>query len=113
MRSAGTKFVFRCSDAAKDMLLREGLDYRYGARHLKRSIERLLVFPLSNLMATGQVESGDAVYVDLDEGGGEPVFSKRPGGSLIGGAQGGEEGVEEFAALGGAAAGQQGLGIAA
>ncbi len=113
MRTAGAKFVFHCSEAAKDMLLREGVDYRYGARHLKRAIERLLVFPLSNLMATGQLESGDEVYVDLDEGGGEPVFSKRPGGALSGGAQGAEEGAEEFATLGGAAARQQGLGIAA
>jgi len=36
MRSASTKFVFHCSDVAKERLLREGVDYRYGARHLKR-----------------------------------------------------------------------------
>ena len=112
MRSAGTKFVFRCSDAAKDMLLREGLDYRYGARHLKRSVERLLVFPLSNLMATGQVEVGDSVFMDLDEGG-EPVFSKRPDDALIGGAQAAAEGAEEFAALYSSPAHHQGLGMTA
>src|SRR6185369_4982798 len=39
--SANTKFVFQCSGAVKEMLLREGIDYRYGARHLKRSIDRL------------------------------------------------------------------------
>jgi ATP-dependent Clp protease ATP-binding subunit ClpB len=81
-RSAGTKFIFYCSDAAKEMLLREGIDYRYGARHLKRAIERFLVFPLSNLVATEQVKSGDAVYVDLDESSSEPVFSKRSGDAL-------------------------------
>ncbi len=112
MRSAGADFVFHCSEAVKEMLLREGVDYRYGARHLKRAIERLLIFPLSNLIATGQVEFGDAVYVDLDEGG-EPVFSKRPGGSLVGGAQGAEGGAEKFATPGSRAARQQGLGIAA
>ena len=112
MCSAGGKFVFHCSEAAKDMLLREGVDYRYGARHLKRAIERLLVFPLSNLMATGQVELGDAVYVDMDEDG-EPVFSKRPCGALIGGAQGAEEGAEEFATFYGAPTRRQGLGISA
>ena len=58
------------------MLLREGIDYRYGARHLKRSIERLLVLPISNLVATGQVEFGDSVYVDLDDGGCDVAFSK-------------------------------------
>ena len=69
--SAETKFVFECSDNAKDMLMREGLDVRYGARHLKRSVERFLVSPLSNLVASEQVGIGDFIYVDLD-----PVTSK-------------------------------------
>jgi ATP-dependent Clp protease ATP-binding subunit ClpB len=77
LRSANTKFVFQCSAAVKEMLLREGIDYRYGARHLKRSIERLLVLPISNLVATGQVEVGDSVYVDLDDSGCDVAFSKR------------------------------------
>ena len=77
INSAGTKFVFSCSDAVKEMLLHEGLDRRYGARHLKRSINRLLVLPLSNLLATGQLSFGDSVYVDLNESG-EVEFSKRP-----------------------------------
>jgi len=79
MSSANTKFVFHCSDAVKEMLLHEGVDYRYGARHLKRSIERLLVLPISNLLATGQVDLGDLIYVDLDESGEDVAFSKRPG----------------------------------
>src|SRR6266536_1693232 len=77
MSSANTKFVFHCSDAVKEMLLREGIDYKYGARHLKRSIERLLLLPLSNLVATGQVTSGDGVYVDLNDSGSDVEFSKR------------------------------------
>ena len=40
------------------MLLKEGLDFKYGARHLKRSVERFLVYPLSNLVATGQIGLG-------------------------------------------------------
>ena len=39
---------------------------KYGARYLKRAIERLLVQPLSNLMATGQIRGGDYIRVDLD-----------------------------------------------
>jgi ATP-dependent Clp protease ATP-binding subunit ClpB len=74
---AGTKFVFRCSDAAKDMLLREGLDVKYGARHLKRSVERFLVSPLSNLVASGQVGTGDLIYVDLSPETASFTFSKR------------------------------------
>jgi ATP-dependent Clp protease ATP-binding subunit ClpA len=83
MRSAGTKFIFQCSDASKDMLLKEGIDFKYGARHLKRSIERFLVYPLSNLVATEQVGLGDLVNVDLDEVTGKLIFSKRSGGALV------------------------------
>src|SRR5258706_8192007 len=77
MSSANTKFVFQCSDAVKEKLLGEGIDYKYGARHLKRSIDRLLLLPLSNLVATEQVTSGDAVYVDLNDSGSDVEFSKR------------------------------------
>ena len=65
--SAGTKFVFECTDEAKEFLLSEGIDLKYGARHLKRSIERFLVYPLSNLVATQQVETGDLVLVGFDK----------------------------------------------
>jgi ATP-dependent Clp protease ATP-binding subunit ClpA len=83
MMSAGTKFVFQCTDAAKDMLLQEGIDYKYGARHLKRAIERFLVYPLSNLVATGQIGLGDLVQVDLGTVAGKLTFSKKSGGALI------------------------------
>jgi len=83
MASAGTKFVFQCSTTAKELLLREGLDFKYGARHLKRAVERFLVYPLSNLVATGQVGLGDLVHVDLDELTHKLIFSKRSGGALV------------------------------
>lgn len=83
MMSAGTKFVFQCSDTAKDMLLQEGIDYKYGARHLKRAIERFLVYPLSNLVATGQIGLGDLVNVGLNPSDKKLIFSKKSGGALI------------------------------
>jgi hypothetical protein len=83
MLSFGPKFVFQCSDNAKNTLLREGLDFKYGARHLKRSVERFLVYPLSNLVATGQVGLGDLVHIDLDEYTHKLIFSKSSGGALI------------------------------
>ena len=83
MQSAGTKFVFQCSETAKDMLMKEGLDYKYGARHLKRAVERFLVYPLSNLVATGQIGLGDLVHVDVDGIKNRLVFSKSSGGALI------------------------------
>jgi ATP-dependent Clp protease ATP-binding subunit ClpB len=83
MTSARTKFLFDCSDGAKDLLLNEGIDFRYGARHLKRAIERLLVYPLSNLVATEQVGFGDLLSIDIDQKTKKLVFSKRSDRSLI------------------------------
>jgi len=57
-------FVFTVSDSSKDFLLEEGTDLKYGARHLKRAIERLLVQPMANLIASKQVCGGDLVRVD-------------------------------------------------
>jgi len=64
--SSERSFVFRATDSAKDFLLGEGADLRYGARHLKRAIERLLVQPISNLIATEQVRGGDWIRVEFD-----------------------------------------------
>ena len=59
-------FMFSASAAARDYLLREGTDVKYGARHLKRAIERLVVQPMSNLVATEQLRGGDCVLVEYD-----------------------------------------------
>lgn len=69
MTAGANQFVFNCTEAAKAHLLKDGTDPRYGARHLKRSIERNLVFPLANLVATGQVRLGDFVKVDVSTNG--------------------------------------------
>jgi ATP-dependent Clp protease ATP-binding subunit ClpA len=63
----GATFVFVLTDAAKDFLLAEGTDLKYGARHLKRVIDRHLVHPLSNLIGSGQIAAGDLIEVDLDQ----------------------------------------------
>ena len=81
--SAGTKFVFECSEKAKEFLLNEGIDLKYGARHLKRAIERYLVYPLSNLVATEQVETGDLVLVDFDGEKASLIFTKQSGKMII------------------------------
>jgi ATP-dependent Clp protease ATP-binding subunit ClpA len=73
---ADTKFFFECSAAAKEFLLKEGTDYRYGARHLKRAIERSIVHPLANLVTTEQIGMNDSVYIDLDESVDTLSFSK-------------------------------------
>jgi ATP-dependent Clp protease ATP-binding subunit ClpA len=58
-------FIFHVTEPAKDYLLGEGTDMKYGARHLKRAIERLLVQPMSNLIATDQVKGGDWLRIDF------------------------------------------------
>jgi ATP-dependent Clp protease ATP-binding subunit ClpA len=72
----GSPFVFTLTESAKDFLLREGTDLKYGARHLKRAIERSLVHPLSNLIATEQVRTGDLIRVDFESGIGRLTFYK-------------------------------------
>lgn len=64
-RSKG-QFLFQVTDSGKEFLLQEGTDQRYGARHLKRAIERHVVYPLANLVATEQVQFGDLVRIDWD-----------------------------------------------
>jgi len=58
-------FTFRCTPAVKCWLLKEGTDPKYGARHLKRVIERTIVYGLANLVATGQVKAGDLISVGM------------------------------------------------
>jgi ATP-dependent Clp protease ATP-binding subunit ClpB len=69
IQTAGSKpFLVNVSTTAREFLLLEGTDFRYGARPLKRAIERLIVQPLSNLMATGQIRFGDSIRVTHSEG---------------------------------------------
>jgi ATP-dependent Clp protease ATP-binding subunit ClpB len=62
----GAPFVFSLTGPAKEFLLSEGIDIKYGARHLKRAIDRNLVHQLSNLIATEQIRGGDLIRVDYD-----------------------------------------------
>jgi ATP-dependent Clp protease ATP-binding subunit ClpA len=74
--ATSTPFVVNLTDSARDFLLREGTDLKYGARHLKRAIERHLVHPLSNLIASEQVSGGDLVQIDFDNLRGQLTFLK-------------------------------------
>jgi ATP-dependent Clp protease ATP-binding subunit ClpA len=64
--SSGKSFTLTVSGNGKRFLVEQGTDIRYGARHLKRAIERLVVHPLSNLIASNQVNTGDRIEVDFD-----------------------------------------------
>src|SRR2546423_14153404 len=80
--TGNSQFVFSCTSKVKRFLLDEGTDAKYGARHLKRAIERFIVFPLANLVATGQVKLGDFVRIDIDPEG-KMAFIKEAEGALV------------------------------
>ena len=64
LETAKVQFLFRVTDSGREFLIQHGTDQRYGARHLKRAIERHVVYPLANLLATQQVHLGDLICVD-------------------------------------------------
>jgi ATP-dependent Clp protease ATP-binding subunit ClpB len=66
LETAKGQFLFRVTTNGRDFLLQEGTDQRYGARHLKRSIERHVVYPMANLLATEQVRLGDMICIDWE-----------------------------------------------
>jgi ATP-dependent Clp protease ATP-binding subunit ClpB len=81
LASSNSKFLFHCTQSVKNFLLKEGTDLRYGARHLKRAIEKNLVFPLANLVSTGQVKLGDFIEIDLSPKG-RMIFTKQMGNTM-------------------------------
>jgi len=81
--TAKGQFLFRVTPAARNFLLREGTDLKYGARHLKRAIERNIVYPLANLLATSQVHLGDLLCIDWDERDQRLVFEKEGEGAVL------------------------------
>ncbi len=62
--AATRPFLFRITEEGRAFLLQEGTDQRYGARHLKRAIERYVVHPIARLLATAQVHQGDVLVID-------------------------------------------------
>src|SRR6266700_1186383 len=81
--TAKGQFLFRVTEAGRDFLLQEGTDQRYGARHLKRAIERHVVYPLANLLATDQVSLGDLVRIDWDENHEGLTFVREGEGAIV------------------------------
>ena len=83
LETARGRFLFRVTPTAREFLLKEGTDLKYGARHLKRAIERHLVYPMASLLATEQIALGDVLAIDWDEDDHRLVFLKEAEGALI------------------------------
>jgi ATP-dependent Clp protease ATP-binding subunit ClpB len=77
------QFLFRVTPAARGFLLQEGTDIKYGARHLKRAIEKYVVYPLANLLATEQIQFGDMLVVDWDGNSTHLSFQKEGEGAVV------------------------------
>ena len=83
LETATGRFLFRVTQPAKDFLLREGTDLKYGARHLKRAIERHLVHPLASLLASDQICPGDVISIHWSDGERALTFMKEAEGALL------------------------------
>ncbi len=82
LETAKGRFLFRVTQPAREFLLKEGTDMKYGARHLKRAIERHVVYPLASLLATEQVSLGDVISIDWHGGELGLTFLKEAEGAL-------------------------------
>ena len=76
--AATRPFLFRITEEGRAFLLQEGTDQRYGARHLKRAIERHMVYPIARLLATAQVHEGDVLVIDRHPGDKGLAFLRDP-----------------------------------
>ena len=83
LETAKGRFLFRVMPPAREFLLREGTDMKYGARHLKRAIERHVVYPLASLLATDQVRLGDVISIDWDGRENALTFLKEAEGAIL------------------------------
>ncbi|HET9467207.1 MAG TPA: AAA family ATPase, partial [Vicinamibacterales bacterium] len=77
------KIFVSLNDAAKDWLVREGYDPAYGARPLKRAIQKHILDPLAMRVLEGEFREGDLVQVDAGSSGLQ--FAKQHAGAVVGG----------------------------
>jgi len=66
-RMAERKIEIELTDAAKELLVNEGYDATYGARPLKRTIQRLILDPFARQVLEGKFSEGDTVVVDVEK----------------------------------------------
>jgi len=75
-RLAERNVTIELTQAARERLLAEGYDPAYGARPLRRTVQRLVQDPLAMKILDGSVLPGDHVLVDADRRSGEMVFQR-------------------------------------
>jgi len=75
-RLAERKLTLVLTEAAKDVLAEAGWDPTYGARPLKRALQRLVENPLAQRLLEGEFAEGDTIRIDAQNG--ELVFERAP-----------------------------------
>jgi ATP-dependent Clp protease ATP-binding subunit ClpB len=89
-RMAAQDLVLDLTPAARQLIVREGTDPAFGARPLKRTIQRLVENPLARALLGGTFRPGDTIRVDADPVGGALVFSSERG-AVVADAAGGRD----------------------
>lgn len=74
LKEKGLKFIF--TDAAKEFLIDSGYDEKYGARPLRRAVEKHLEDSLAEALLAGTIKPGESIHVDLNEDGKALVFAQ-------------------------------------
>jgi ATP-dependent Clp protease ATP-binding subunit ClpA len=74
-RLADQDLTLELTPAARQLIAREGTDPAYGARPLKRTIQRLVENPLARALLRGEFKPGDTILADADAVSGTLVFS--------------------------------------
>jgi ATP-dependent Clp protease ATP-binding subunit ClpA len=74
-RLEGQDLALELTPAARALIVREGTDPAYGARPLKRTIQRLVENPLARALVSGEFKPGDRITADADIGSGTILFS--------------------------------------
>ncbi|MCH2046519.1 MAG: ATP-dependent Clp protease ATP-binding subunit ClpC, partial [Saprospiraceae bacterium] len=75
LKEKGLKFIF--SDAAKEFLIESGYDEKYGARPLRRAVEKHLEDSLAEALLAGTIKPGKSIHVDLNENGKALIFAQK------------------------------------
>ncbi len=71
-------YTLQLTDAAREWLAERGYDPVYGARPMRRAIQRYVESPLSRAILRGEYHPGDTIVVDVNEDGTELVFRREP-----------------------------------
>ena len=75
-RLTDADLAMEATDNAQQQLVKEGSDFQYGARPLRRAIQKMVEDPISEMMLRKEAVAGDTIIIDADEAG-KLTFTKK------------------------------------